>query len=353
MKKIAVLLIITAIFLSSFLTVNAKASYETNASNRVFSVSRGGDSAEFSENSIEAFTSAISLGFDAISAEVTENDDGSLVLKNSETTLSDVLKIAENNVYFIIDVTPELLDRAYSETVNSKFVFFRCREMKNKDLLNWANEKNITENIIPAYKGNVIFSAINTYNFAVENGLIFVSFETKNRYGVIYSSFFANRFGQATALASVYEPDIAGQRTDDVIGWENLLSLGYSAIETGNAREFAAYMKLLDESNDKLQKAYESASATDLSKFDKSSGDSLKKCLAKAQSALEANRAISSFDSNKLTNEIAEAQLMLKSADGKSESSIQITPAKIFWIIFALTLFIASQAYLHKKTNKK
>ncbi len=399
MKKLFAICLIIMIFISVFGTLNVSAAEGNLVFDKVFAISRGGDTSVFPENSIEAIKSVYTLGFDAFSSTVRKTADGEFVLFENETTngvcvdsngadinvkiadtkydtlksyyllstdnpafktkttehialLDDVLKETDGKLVMIIDAEEAILNEIYDKVYELGFlnnVIFRCRKMKNEDLLNWANKQTVIPDVIPAYKGNVIFSAVSTYNFAEENKTKFCEFSVKNRYGVIYSQFFANRFNYSLALAPVYDKDLCGQRPDTVLGWENLLKLGYSAIETGNAREFSEYLSLINSSYARLSQTISQLNHVNFDNFAVSYTEFSKR-LDEAKAILDSKHATCSDEINTAIENMEIASNELVKADG--EKSTGITPMKIFWIIFAVALFVSSQIYLKKKTVK-
>lgn len=398
MKKFFILCMLLILSVSVFSPLSASAKESNMMSDKVFAISRGGDTTLFPENSLEAINALESLNFDAVSATVRMTKDCEFILFENETTkgvcvdkdgnetdfainesdykntlsklylslngkktdckitlLNDALNETDEDIVFILDVPGEILDKVYEKVKNHDAfnrIYFRVRDFSNKDTEKWAEKCDVTPAIISRYKGNVIFSAISTYKNAEENQYEFCEFSVKNRYGVIYSSFFTKRFNNTKALAPVYDKDLCGQRPDTVLGWENLLKSGYSAIETGNAREFSQYLSILDSSYEKLDGSLNEAEKINLDKFTSQSADKFSKALNKCKKITDSKKAASSDEINTCVEKLklAKNELVLLNGENENES---ITPIKIFWIIFAIALFASSQIYLCKKTDKK
>lgn len=394
MRKFAFLCFTLIILLTSVFSIGVQAEENNSVTSEIFAIARGGDTSEHPQNSLEAIEACLELNIDAVSATVRKTSDGKFVLFENESTkgictgkdrnisetdfetlsslfllsdfgnateskialLSDALKLIDGEMIMLIDCEEEILDEIYEEVYKNGFahdVIFRCREMKNEDLLSWSNSKDVKPSIIPSYKGNVIFSAINEYNFAEDNNTGIAEFATKNLYGVIYSNFFAKRFDNVKALAPVYEDELCGKRPDSVTGWENLLKLGYSVIETGNAKEFSKYISLVEDSLIRLESLYNDAKAINLSVYTSTSTQDFKKHLKTAEEILTTNKASSHSEISACIENIKLSSEEFENANGEENKTFSVTPMKIFWIIFALALFISSQIYLHKKTQKK
>lgn len=349
MRKLIFVCIFTIFTLSALFGISAVAAEKSYTADKIFTISKGGDTSDFPQYSKEAIESCIDLGFDAVSLEI-----GKDTLPASD--LGDIIELTKNKILVILDCDENELDTAFDavkEKDSLNEVYFRSRDMKNKNLLAWAESKDGDVNIIPSYDGNVIFSAISAYNFAEENTLQFCEFSSKNRYGVIFSEFFAGRFDNAKALIPISDKDSSGQRNDSLHGWESVLSLGYSAIETENAKEFADYISLLDESYNHLEKIYSEAKATDLTPYSSTSTKDFEKYVFLAEEMLTSEKPSSQLEINECIENIEISRSKFQLSEGEEENkTFVITPMKIFWIAFALALFISSQLYLHRKTEK-
>ncbi len=345
-------LIFTCIFIIFALfcgfCMSASAASGTPAADKIFSISKGGDTSKSPQYSAEAVESCIDLGFDALSVETGENGV-------DIDTLESILSLADSRIYVILDCSEEELDSLYEtvkESSSLENVFFRSRNTKSKKLIAWAESKDENIQIIPSYDGNVIFSAISLYNCAEENLYKFCEFSSKNRYSVIFSEFFANRFENAKALSPVFDKDLSGQRNDSLHGWESVLALGYSAVETENAKEFADYISLLDESYLHLERVYNESRSTDLTAYSSNSTAEFKKQLKIAEEILNSEKPSSQLEINECIENISLASEKFELSDGDENGTFSITPVKIFWIAFAILLFVSSQIYLYKKTKK-
>lgn len=327
--------------------ITASAAGKTLADDKIFTISKGGDTREFLQYSSEAIEESINLGFDAVSVEIGENG-----ITTDE--LKETLDFVNNRIILIVDCSEENLEEAFAAANEYENVYFRVRDLKAKDLNLWAKAKSNKTKIIPSYDGNVIFSAISVYNSAVDNSHEFCEFSSQNRYGVIFSDFFAKRFESTKALMPVFEKDMSGQRNDSLHGWESVIALGYSAIETENAKEFADYISLLNESYLNLERVYTEANKTDLTPYSASSTKDFEKYVNCAKEMLTSEKPSSQLEINEciegIRNSRSEFQL---SEDEEENKTFIITPMRIFWTVFAIALFLSSQIYLHRKTDKK
>ncbi len=402
MRKFAILFITLILMLSLFSGINVSASDNIKAKNDIFAVSRGGDTSRFPQNSIEAIEACLELNIDAVSATARKTKDGKIVLFEQESTkdicvdksgkrvdkkisetdyktlssyfllspgsknlsrktnskitlMTDAFEAIKGKMIMIIDCDEAILDDVYEEIFLGGFahdVIFRCNEMKTEDLLSWASSKVAKPEIIASYHGNVIFSAINKYNFAENNNICAAEFTTKNPYGVVYSDFFTSRFSGIKVVAPVYDENLCGKRPDNISGWEDLISRGYNIIETANAKEFSAYISLLEENLNSLENVYNNLKDTDLSRFTPASTENFKNNLENAEKILKAEKTASVAEIGKCIDDIELSANEFENTDGNNDKAFSVTPMKIFWIVFALALFVSSQIYLFKKTKK-
>ncbi len=401
MRKFIHIIIAMVIFASMFCSITVSAKEPEPQGSKIFAVSRGGDTSEFPENSLEAIEACFSLNIDAVSVPVKETADGRIIVFGSDNTaglcvdknsaqtnknisetdyktlssfyllsmeggnlsvatksavplLEDVVKLTDGKVQLIIDCNKDILDKTYN-TVKKygsvKNVIFRCKDVKNKDMMSWSESKEDKPQFIASYKGNIIFSAISQYNFAEKNKVSIIEFSTKNQYGVIYSDFFTNRFDNVQALAPVYDPDLCGMRSDSVTGWEDLISRGFTAIETEKAREFSQYISLVEETSSRLENFYNQIKDADLSAYSSSGVKKFNKHLKNAEEIIVSEKAYSATQISNCFDNLKTASRELIKADGDNTNDASVSPMKIFWIILAIALFVSSQVYLHKKTK--
>ena len=169
---------------------------------------------------------------------------------------------------------------------------------------------------------------------------------------MIFSEFFTNRFENTKGLSPVYNNDFSGQRNDSLHGWESLLSLGYSAIETENAKEFSDYIALLNESYLRLEKLYNEVKGTDLTQYTSNSTSDFEKALKNTDEILNSDKAVSQLEIDECIKALSSSMDEFEENEGGESKTISVTPMKIFWIAFAIALFLSSQIYLHRKTKK-
>ncbi len=348
MRKLVFACISMIFVFASVFSLSVSGAEKIDVSDRIFTISAGGVSNETEPYSEEAIKEAIELGFDAVSVKVGE--DGIEI-----EDLPEILSLTEESFYIILDCTEENLNDVYKIAKDYDYNnYIRVRGRSAKNTIDWAHAMSNHVQVIPSYDGNVIFSAISAYNKTNDNYINFCEFSSKNRYSVIFSEFFTKRFDRTLALMSFADKDLCGQRDDGIHGWENIISMGYSAIETDNEREFMKYLSLLEESYEHLETVYNEAKETDLTPYSASSTKNFEKHVKLAEEMLTSENTSSQLEINECIENIENSYSQFELSDGTDESkTISVTPMKIFWICFAIALFVSSQVYLHKKTKKK
>ena len=349
MRKLVSACILMLFIFASFFSLSASGAKKTDFSDRVFAISYGGVSDNAEPCSEEAIEEAIKLGFDAVSVKIGEDGVGI-------EDLPEILSFDEEDFYIILDCTEENLNDVYEIAKNYDYNnFIRIRDRSAKNTISWAHATSNHVQVIPSYDGNVIFSAISAYNSVKDNYVSFCEFSSKNRYSVIYSDFFTDRFEDGpSALMSFADKDLCGQRDDGIHGWESAFSMGYRAIETDNEKEFMKYLSLLEESYTHLEAVLNEAKETDLTPYSVSSTKNFTKYVNLAEKILTSGKASSQLEISECIEYIENSYSEFELSDGTDESkTFTVTPVKIFWICFAIALFVSSQLYLHKKTAKK
>ena len=347
MRKLVFACISMVFIFASVFSLSVSGAEKINISDRIYTISAGGVSDKSEPYSEEAIKEAKELGFDAVSVKVGE--DGASI-----EDLPEILSHADKVFNIILDCTEDNLNDVYKIAKDYDYHnYIRVRDRSAKNTIDWAHAMSNHVQVIPSYDGNVIFSAISSYNKTNDNHMNFCEFSSKNRYSVIFSDFFTKRFDRTIALISLTDKDLCGQRDDGIHGWESVISMGYGAVETDNEREFVKYLSLLEESYSHLEEVYNEAKETDLTPYSASSTKNFEKYVNLAEEMLTSENASSQLEINECVESIENSYSDFKLSDGSDENkTFSVTPMKIFWICFAIALFVSSQVYLHKKTKK-
>lgn len=355
-------------------------------------VSFRGDTAEAPPNSIRAIEAAFDAGADWVSVSVQKTGDGRFVLledaslasqtdgtngtaadldaaavqalhyrnangtvsADAVATLEDALAAAAGKGGLILDNAWDDRDELHSflNTLTAgPDVCLRTSETARK-ALQWKRETGTRMFVLPVYKGNVVFNAIAHWNYLSTAKQPLAQFQSKNYFNVFYQKFTDKRFRTAastSALAPMYDPDLCGQRSDDAVGWDDLISRGFSAIETGNIRGLAAYVAQCDAAREALRTLSEQLDEERVS----SKGSQLEKLGVAAYWLLSDKRA--SLSQLQIIQSDIKTELRRQGPSGEKNAqkgSFNLTGGKIAVIVILGALLLGFDVFVYKKKKK-
>ena len=355
-------------------------------------VSFRGDTAEAPPNSIRAIEAAFDVGADWVSVSVQKTGDGRFVLledaslasqtdgadgtaadldaaavqalhyrnangtvsADAVATLEDALAAAAGKGGLILDNAWDDRDELHSflNTLTAgPDVCLRTSETARK-ALQWKRETGTRMFVLPVYKGNVVFNAIAHWNYLSTAKQPLAQFQSKNYFNVFYQKFTDKRFRTAastSALAPMYDPDLCGQRSDDAVGWDDLISRGFSAIETGNIRGLAAYVAQCDAAREALRTLSEQLDEERVS----SKGSQLEKLGVAAYWLLSDKRASLSQLQNIQSDIKTELRRQGPSGEKNAQKgSFNLTGGRIAVIVIFGALLLGFDVFVYKKKKK-
>lgn len=355
-------------------------------------VSFRGDTAEAPPNSIRAIEAAFDAGADWVSVSVQKTGDGRFVLledaslasqtdgadgtaadldtaavqalhyrnangtvsADAVATLEDALAAAAGKGGLILDNAWDDRD-ALNAMIGSRSVAVPVclRTLDSaKKALQWSNAADCVLGVLPVYDGNVVFNAIAHWNYLSTAKQPLAQFQSKNYFNVFYQKFTDKRFRTAastSALAPMYDPDLCGQRSDDAVGWDDLFSRGFGAIETGNIRGLAAYVAQCDAAREALRTLSEQLDEERVS----SKGSQLEKLGVAAYWLLSDKRASLSQLQN-IQSDI-KTELRRQGPSGEKDTqkgSFNLTGGKIAVIVIFGALLLGFDVFVYKKKKK-
>ena len=356
-------------------------------------VSYRGDTTDAPPNSLRAIEAAFDAGADWVSVSVQRTKDGAFVLleeaslasqtdgtdgfaadydaatvtalhyrnlngtvsEETVATLEDALAAAAGRGGLILDNVWDDRD-ALHDLLNTlpsgADVCLRTFESAKKALA-WRTETQSNMRVLPVYDGNVVFNAIAHWNYLCGHHQPLAQFQSKNYFNVFYQKFTAKRFHAAasiSALAPMYEKDLCGQRSDDVAGWDDLISRGFGAIETSNIRSLAAYIAQCDAAYAQLQTLVRQFEAGEIKH---TLGTPLEKAVGTALDVLSDKRAsLSCLQSacGDLQNELR--QLGPAGENNTQKGSFNLTGGKIAVIVIFGALLLGFDVFVYKKKKK-
>ena len=173
-----------------------------------------------------------------------------------------------------------------------------------------------------------------------------------NGNGVLYDNFLMKRFvGDKRAMVSMVNGR-CGKRSDNETGWDDLISRGYSVIETDFPDELTDYIERTEAAATDLEKYVDLYKDTDLSPYSTDTEKSFISALSSAQALIGNPSSLS---------ELTETCSALRSAhdsltDGAKKSvalKFSFTPGRIIAVILCAAAFTVGTLYLRKKRKEK
>lgn len=349
-----------------------------------------GDTSEYPPNSLKAIEAAFDAGADYVSVSVQKTADGVFVLLEdralpfqcdtaesdlSSLNLSDVQALHLRNLNGTVSQEPVatleeamaaaqgkgglILDNAWDER-DALHAFLQSQPPANvllrttesaKKALAWKTKSGSKMPVVCVYRGNVVMNAIAHWNRLQTADMPLVQFQSKNYFNVFYQKFTAKRFHEkrsVSALAPTYDPMLCGRRPDDATGWDDLISRGFGAIETGNLRGLLAYIRQTGTERAALEALLEQAEAVPQDK-----GSALEKAYLTAIDIRSEKRASLS----QLQSAQSVLQNELRHLTPADENEVRpgdwvVTPGKIIAIVVFGALLLGFDVFVYKKKKK-
>lgn len=364
---------------------------------KIICIAHRGDWHSFPENSAEAVNAA--LEYDAVSVDVKLSSDGIPVLMADETVDrmcvdSDSKPISGTVSSFTFAQLGEMYLREDNGGTNKSKTDCRIPELKKifevsdgktaivvnvsesdfKTIYDYvkalgkldetvfrinAKAKKIVEltkdldgiKVLGNYQGNIIFLATSAVKECFSNGIYTIEMGSTNGNGVLYGNFLLKRFvGNKRAMVSMVNGR-CGKRTDNETGWDDLISRGYSAIETDFPAELTKYIRKTNSAAIDLEKFIDLYNGIDLTPYNTESEKAFSSALSEAKSLLGTPCSFS---------EIADARSALQSAHdsltvGEKKNvtlKFKFTPGRIITVVLCGASFTVGTLYLISKKKE-
>ncbi|MBQ3136380.1 MAG: hypothetical protein IJB74_02750 [Clostridia bacterium] len=400
-KNILILLIISALLISASLSCSASLTVYSEKlygeEDSIMCISYKGDTALYPENSLEAVLSAEEKGADGVSVGVQKTSDGIYVLTEKSKKLSDVsdapyekvgeitydelqnyslkdntgsvtkyrmvslsqtISLTDESFFIIVDADWEEREGIY-DLISHYGAFDRIIIRTDKpasEVNEWISSKRERVNVISVYQGNIIFSAVSNFNKMCEVNALFVQYQTKNYFGVVYGDFFCKRFADENApkaLAPMYDPDLSGQRTDSQEGWNEVVEAGYSVIETNNLVSLVSYIDRHEKSGKALSVLAEKASLIGTDSYSQVQRKNLNDALAYAVNVLGKVSSPDEYERAYSSLILAMNELSLSREDDTQKGQLNITAGKIIAAIAVGAVLLSAQIFVYKMQEEK
>lgn len=399
-KKTAIfilsLILFTALSVSSVIAADASdiASDFSDGKKNIICIAHRGDWHSFPENSAEAINAAAE--YDAVSVDVRLTADGKPVLmadekvdrmsvdgegksvsgKVSSFTLAQLkeLYLRESNGGIDKKKTtcriPELKE-IYETAAGRTAVMLNVQENDFKTVYDYvkalgkldetvfrinAKPKKIIEltkdldgvNVTGNYQGNIIFLATSAVKKYFAANIYTIEMGSTNGNGVLYDNFLMKRFvGSKRAMVSMVNGR-CGKRADNETGWDDLISRGYSVIETDFPAELTEYIRKTETAATDLEKNIDIYANTDLSPYTSETEKAFSSALSAAKKTLDGRSSFSELTDARSALQSAHDSLKV-GAKKNVALKFRFTPGRIIAIVLCAAAFTGGTLFLRSK----
>lgn len=399
-KKTAIfilsLILFTALSVSSVIAADASdiASDFSDGKKNIICIAHRGDWHSFPENSAEAINAAAE--YDAVSVDVRLTADGKPVLmadekvdrmsvdgegksvsgKVSSFTLAQLkeLYLRESNGGTDKKKTtcriPELKE-IYETAAGRTAVMLNVQENDFKTVYDYvkalgkldetvfrinAKPQKIIEltrdldgvNVTGNYQGNIIFLATSAVKKYFAANIYTIEMGSTNGNGVLYDNFLMKRFvGSKRAMVSMVNGR-CGKRADNETGWDDLISRGYSVIETDFPAELTEYIRKTETAATDLEKNIDIYANTDLSPYTSETEKAFSSALSAAKKTLDGRSSFSELTDARSALQSAHDSLKV-GAKKNVALKFRFTPGRIIAVVLCAAAFTGGTLFLKSK----
>lgn len=399
-KKTAIfilsLILFTALSVSSVIAADASdiASDFSDGKKNIICIAHRGDWHSFPENSAEAINAAAE--YDAVSVDVRLTADGKPVLmadekvdrmsvdgegksvsgKVSSFTLAQLkeLYLRESNGGTDKEKTtcriPELKE-IYETAAGRTAVMLNVQENDFKTVYDYvkalgkldetvfrinAKPQKIIEltkdldgvNVTGNYQGNIIFLATSAVKKYFAANIYTIEMGSTNGNGVLYDNFLMKRFvGSKRAMVSMVNGR-CGKRADNETGWDDLISRGYSVIETDFPAELTEYIRKTETAATDLEKNIDIYANTNLSPYTSETEKAFSSALSAAKKTLDGRSSFSELTDARSALQSAHDSLKV-GAKKNVALKFRFTPGRIIAVVLCAAAFTGGTLFLRSK----
>jgi len=399
-KKTAIfilsLILFTALSVSSVIAADASdiASDFSDGKKNIICIAHRGDWHSFPENSAEAINAAAE--YDAVSVDVRLTADGKPVLmadekvdrmsvdgegksvsgKVSSFTLAQLkeLYLRESNGGTDKKKTtcriPELKE-IYETAAGRTAVMLNVQENDFKTVYDYvkalgkldetvfrinAKTQKIIEltkdldgvNVTGNYQGNIIFLATSAVKKYFAANIHTIEMGSTNGNGVLYDNFLMKRFvGSKRAMVSMVNGR-CGKRADNETGWDDLISRGYSVIETDFPAELTEYIRKTETAATDLEKNIDIYANTNLSPYTSETEKAFSSALSAAKKTLDGRSSFSELTDARSALQSAHDSLKV-GAKKNVALKFRFTPGRIIAVVLCAAAFTGGTLFLRSK----
>ena len=399
-KKTAIfilsIILFTALSVSSVIAADASdiASDFSDGKKNIICIAHRGDWHSFPENSAEAINAAAE--YDAVSVDIRLTADGKPVLmadekvdrmsvdgegksvsgKVSSFTLAQLkeLYLRESNGGTDKKKTtcriPELKE-IYETAAGRTAVMLNVQENDFKTVYDYvkalgkldetvfrinAKPPKIIEltrdldgvNVTGNFQGNIIFLATSAVKKYFAANIYTIEMGSTNGNGVLYDNFLMKRFvGSKRAMVSMVNGR-CGKRADNETGWDDLISRGYSVIETDFPAELTVYIRKTETAATDLEKNIDIYANTDLSPYTSETEKAFSSALSAAKKTLDGRSSFSELTDARSALQSAHDTLKV-GAKKNVALKFRFTPGRIIAVVLCAAAFTGGTLFLRSK----
>lgn len=394
-KKTAIfilsLIFFTALSVSSVIAADASeiASDFSDGKKNIICIAHRGDWHSFPENSAEAINAAAE--YDAVSVDIRLTSDGKPVLMADEkvdrmSVDGEGKSVSGKVSSFTLAQLKELYLRESNGGTDKKKTTCRIPELKEiyetavmlnvqendfKTVYDYvkalgkldetifrinAKPKKIIEltkdldgvNVTGNYQGNIIFLATSAVKKYFAANIYTIEMGSTNGNGVLYDNFLMKRFvGSKRAMVSMVNGR-CGKRADNETGWDDLISRGYSVIETDFPAELTEYIRKTETAATDLEKNIDIYANTDLSPYTSETEKAFSSALSAAKKTLDGKSSFSELTDARSALQSAHDSLKV-GAKKNVALKFRFTPGRIIAVVLCAAAFTGGTLFLRSK----
>lgn len=387
---------LVAIFSMTAFASSDQTAYDKLSDNQggLMSIAYRGDTSEYPANSLEAIESAIDFGADMVSVSVQMTSDGVLFLCEDDTlnhifdtelldastltfdqiedlklldataaaskydlaTLEDAIKEVGDGI-LIIDNSWEFKDEIYALISQmDKFENVMLRTYEEADVINeWTSSLEEDVMVIGVYDSFVVFTMMSHLNDLTDAGQFAVQYESANYFSMMYTNLFTKNYSlddNARAIAVAYDLEKSGQRPDSTRGWDELISLGYSIIETDNIEQLCLYIEQTEQVADDINELMLTSFDIDTSLYSDASVSNFEYAI-KTANALGKNACLDELQDARSMLISGINDLVFSTKTDTQTGALNITVSKVIAVLVMGGIIVGAQIYVHKRQDKK
>lgn len=396
--KYASFALVIAFILNTFATSVAAADKEAFSDKKnIICISHRGDWHSYPENSAEAVKAAVQYG--AVSVDVQITSDGKAVLMADDTTDRMITDADGKTVSKAVsDMTFDELTALYLRAENggedkpkteykvaslesainaagdtalivntscddfytvhdylkalglADRVIFRFKGDPMSDID--FTTMSIADNYFGNYQGNIIFLATSAVKKSFASETKTIELGSKNGNGVLYDEYLMSFIEEKDMRAMVsMVGGRNGKRPDAERGWDDLITLGYTVIETDYPEQFNEYLARIESEKKQLKYYTDMYKATDIQLYTTDSENAFVTALNEAQSLAEKNASLSELQTARYNLQSAYDNLTI--GEKKAVTlKFDFTIGRMLAVVLVGAAFVVSQILLFKRRDK-